>query len=405
MTGLAEYIYFKQGAVDFFSFSRWARFSVLLLFTIYLMKNIRIGKSYAIIPLLLLFFLNAESLVHAFQHQNFSFLYKDLISTNKYAFVFVVSGTLMTLLRKQEIEKRLLQRLLLWVAAIFVIAIWLPWCLRVSVWSVRGTFGSTGLIEAGNDLGIVLLITLPFVYIDILIKRQHLSSIVLFFVFLISLLMISTRAAIIGFAIMVFIMPIIFFVLCKKDRGRFQLNFVFNISIVLLLAATFLIYYYYNQKQLEFLGGGFTRLQYQGLYPSGRLERASFSMELFRNSSIMEYILGIGFTKMATEIAKGFTAIPSLMSNEMDGFDILLSLGIIGIFLILIPYFVYLRKILANLKVDRYYGVPALLSFLLYVSHGLAAGHAFGSAMVGTTFGIILGLGAYSNSYGNRKWS
>ncbi|MHC5318037.1 O-antigen ligase family protein [Listeria kieliensis] len=285
--------------------------------------------------------------------------------------------------------------LFLFISLFLVLGLFIPYFLGMGNYTyANSNAGYKGFFFATNDITIAFMIATIFTgraVIQSLIKKKRAASFFLLLLYLgllSSLLLISTKTGII-FGVFYTIILLIDFLFFEKGiplHYRAFLVSLFSISIAYLIfvGKNFIV---------SAISGTYTRIIYfYNLYDgnlirlltSSRSEYLKLGFQSFLDLSQPFSIPWIGFGFEYRLINFGGAGVGGLM--EMDLFDVLFGLGIIGTLLVIsvIGYFLILSLQTKNHSI---YTI-ALITILLY---SFFAGHVLFSALCTTLLGLICG--------------
>ncbi len=254
----------------------------------------------------------------------------------------------------------------------------------------RNNIGTRGFFYAGNEVGALLIILAIFLLSYALINKKIRQYIFLSILILILGVFLSSKVAVLGSAIIIFILPIINFIHTKRDsivnRTSFKvLNIVFFIFIFLFPFAIYLVLYKMNL--ILRLSYWMNKVDYITLFYSGRnlLAEAIYNF-LLKHSTFINTIFGYGYNKILSITGR---------SVEINLVDFYMLFGILGVVLIYgFIIFQFIKNFNKNSKIFIFKPyVQFSIIFLIILS--LTSGHIFNSGLAGIMMGALMSLAYY----------
>lgn len=251
--------------------------------------------------------------------------------------------------------------------------------------------GSRGFMTSGNDLGLVMVLTVPFLFINFKEKARWEKLINVFCLFIVVL--ITTKAAFIAFGIG--------FIFLNKELWDKSVKVFVTVNLLLLaIVSVFIIIYLEDiTKVLDIYKALIDENIFSFLF-RGRNEILLLFNDLFENKyNTFEKIFGKSPYLYKLELGNYFVP-GSLLAVEMDPPDLIGSFGFFGmttIYSFYIINFVFMHK---NITKDK---KIIILSYLMFFVHSFFAGHAIITAIVGTYSGSILALYSLKTTNNNRS--
>ncbi|WP_018336910.1 O-antigen ligase family protein [Butyricimonas synergistica] len=240
-------------------------------------------------------------------------------------------------------------------------------------------FGTKGFFTAGNDIGLVLLLTnclLCYLYLSTH-KIYYLIKII---VVTIATIMLGTMAGI-GGSIIVWIMLIYFILFSSKiflTRGK--KIFMFLGMFVLLSYIVYNVFYLFSEDSYML------ERFYVLLAGGSRTSLKEAAEQVFEGFNIIQWGLGKGYTGFGRSVAL-IRNVEGYRLTEMDMHDLIGYYGIIigGVVLFFSFYVLYItfcRYIKYKLPIN-FWGIIAVC---LFIGHGYFAGHAYSSTQSSLLF-------------------
>jgi len=233
--------------------------------------------------------------------------------------------------------------------------------------------GYFGLIRAGNDL-IILYVLALFYYFHF---REHRHRELMLNIVAISLLLTNSKVAILSIAILIVLEVI------RRRSGTVR---IVLILVAVLLCMVLLRRYFGSLAMLavilydldvgHLVNSTNLILSLLSVVTYGRIGMASIA---FENSerSVVELLVGIGQSRSA-EAMNGRVGI------EMDILDSINIYGLVGLLFLLFFYYLPIMKSKVDLN-DK-------LMFLIVIAYSAFGGHFYNNPLVGTVYGVMLGL-------------
>ncbi|MHC5251459.1 O-antigen ligase family protein [Listeria kieliensis] len=323
----------------------------------------------------------------------FSLLVSDLVTIIKFSLWLLIPYYIYQ--RREEFRNINYSDLFLFISLFLVLGLFIPYMLGMGHYTYENSnAGYKGFFFATNDITIAFMIATIFtgraVTLSIVNKRKWTSLflLLLYLGLLSSLLLISTKTGVVFGVIYTIVLLINFLFFEKKIQSIYR---VFMVS----LFAISIVYLIFVGKDfiIGAISGTYTRITYfyhlyDGnlirLLTSSRSEYLKLGFQSFWDPNNPLSVLWIGFGFEYRLIHFGGAGVGGLM--EMDFFDTLFGLGLIGTLLVssVIGYFLILSLRRENYSI---YTI-ALITILLY---SFFAGHVLFSALCTTLLGLICG--------------
>lgn len=221
--------------------------------------------------------------------------------------------------------------------------------------------GVKGFFYAGNELGGIMAVIVPFIVYLVKVRLSGYKTAVAYIIITLIGVLIGTKSCILVTLLSVFIVPLLY--TSTKNRLRILLCFVIIIIALISIISPFFDTisisaidrwtYFYNT-------GGLTQLIF-----SGRDEFWEMKKEAFFYSPFFTQMFGMGVEGKAV---------------ERDHLDSLISFGYIGLFAVLL-FFFYLLFVAIKSRKNNSLMKVVIFSDLLVLGIGYMAGHVWYSAM------------------------
>lgn len=303
-------------------------------------------------------------------------LYAGVKRILKILFPIIGLGAMLFLEKYINVSKnipRLLWGIASWYGVIVALSIILFYIFGFNLVSYQyQLFSSKAIFQSQNSTGIVLVLSFPILlyYLHEIKKSSQVVIVLIISLFLISSLLVSTRAAVVGTPLTALMFYL--FLLVRKRRGKDT-----NKKVKIFLTILSVIYIGYN----IFLfwidqDVAFTIKKFNLLLEGNLRGRVPDGLQQIANFTLWQHLFGVGELKFRL--------------TENDIVDIYGKLGL----LILIPlllFFLYyyvglLKAFLLEAKLSTF---VLLLSLTFYIVHASLAGHAFANAPVNNLFLLI----------------
>ena len=268
-----------------------------------------------------------------------------------------------------------------------------------SVWTgltfqnyTASTFGISSLFDAGNDIGLVAIITLAFSWYYF-IRATSLVSLVLLLLNNVPLVLLGTKATMVGLVITNLTFGLI--VVFRKSRFQWSMFAAKFVVVVSTVAAALLLSNFVlgNMHLFERQFGGFAEIAAGN---SPRQTRIQFASEVLADGNLSDSLLGRGASYEFLIAEKMFKGIVHMDANiqrvgvEQDLYDLLLLYGYPMTFVILSLHLGFLIVAAKTYWLKRdVFTLTCLYCSSIYMALAMLAGHAMLSAQVGTVVGAL----------------
>ena len=297
----------------------------------------------------------------------------NIVSLIKYLYFII----LLILIDSKDLK--ISKRNLFYIALIYILLIFVPRMLSFDFNSYReGNIGSVGIFNSGNEINAILIFLLP-IYLTNLLKEQSLAYRLIFFAVMAYVSLLTGTKVLLFFFLLITLIKIL--PETKKLSNKAKIVSLIGVGITCALLV-FLIpktnFYHNIVLSLEYnnINSFKDIFSYNFLNNVIFHERLTFlvnNFNIYINSGIRSILFGIGLTSNSI----------LLKEVEMDLYDILITFGIIGTLLLVIPVIKYLISL--N-KQDKDLIIGTI--FLLIVS--IISGHVLLSPAV--SIYLIIGL-------------
>lgn len=254
----------------------------------------------------------------------------------------------------------------------------------------RNDIGTRGLFYAGNELGVLLLLTSIIVLTHYLQKKSNMKYLFFSLVFIIFGGMLATKTALLGQVLVVCILPLIHFFQTSKGLiiNKRSLKLITFGSIILLIGLPYLInYVLYEMNLIARLSYWSEKVDTTTLIFSGRnlLAEEVYDYWVFRGN-FFNNLFGYGYNELLNVVGR---------SVEIDAIDLFMVFGILSV-LAMYGFFInqFFKGSKSNSKAFIYRPYVRFgILFLLVLS--CMSGHVLNSGMAGLLMGAFLSLQYY----------
>ena len=300
-------------------------------------------------------------------------MFSNIVSLIKYLYFLI----LLIIIDSKDLK--ISKRNLFYIALIYILLIFVPRMLSFDFNSYReGNIGSVGIFNSGNEINAILVFLLP-IYITNLLKEQSLAYRLIFFAVMAYVSLLTGTKVLLFFFLLITLIKIL--PETKKLSNKAKIMSLIGVGLVcglLVLLIPKTNFYHNIVLSLEYnnINSFKDVFSYNFLNNVIFHERLTFLVDNFNiyiHSGIRSILFGIGLTNNSI----------LLKEVEMDLYDILITFGIIGTLLLVIPVIKYL---LSLKKQDKDLIIGTI--FLLIVS--IISGHVLLSPAV--SIYLIIGL-------------
>ena len=297
----------------------------------------------------------------------------NIVSLVKYLYFII----LLILIDSKDLK--ISKRNLFYIALIYILLIFVPRMLSLDFNSYReGNIGSVGIFNSGNEINAILVFLLP-IYLTNLLKEQSLAYRLIFFAVMAYVSLLTGTKVLLFFFLLITLIKILPETKKLSNKAKIVSLIGVGITCALLVILIPKTNFYHNiVLSLEYnnINSFKDIFSYNFLNNVIFHERLTFlvnNFNIYINSGIRSILFGIGLTSNSI----------LLKEVEMDLYDILITFGIIGTLLLVIPVIKYL---LSLNKQDKDLIIGTI--FLLIVS--IISGHVLLSPAV--SIYLIIGL-------------
>jgi hypothetical protein len=308
----------------------------------------------------------------------FIYLSKEPMSSNIVSLVKYLYFIILLILIDSK-DLKISKRNLFYIALIYILLIFVPRMLSLDFNSYReGNIGSVGIFNSSNEINAILVFLLP-IYLTNLLKEQSLAYRLIFFAVMAYVSLLTGTKVLLFFFLLITLIKILPETKKLSNKAKIVSLIGVGITCALLVILIPKTNFYHNiMLSLEYnnINSFKDIFSYNFLNNVIFHERLTFlvnNFNIYINSGIRSILFGIGLTSNSI----------LLKEVEMDLYDILITFGIIGTLLLVIPVIKYLISL--N-KQDKDLIIGTI--FLLIVS--IISGHVLLSPAV--SIYLIIGL-------------
>lgn len=315
---------------------------------------------------------------------NFGFLFNEITYIFKYSYFIILFVTFINFVDEYKFERKEVLNLFMVNLLVYSLLIIIPFIAGTGFNSYNNNegYGIVGWFYSANEISAILTMIYPFLFLSI-DKKITIKNSLLVLITIMAIIIIGTKAPYYGMLVINIIMLMYFFItyIRKKEKLK-QLIFISVIVVCSLLAQTYTPANINLEQRVECLEdyqngtlteGGKLDCQVaenqQIVMLSGREVLFGYSLDIYKDSSLVDKFFGIGFSEREVIESKWITKIV-----EMDLFDVFFRFGIIGFIIYMAPIFMIIFKV-ANSFIKK---VRKLTLEQFVYSYSTAIGIAFG---------------------------
>ncbi len=315
---------------------------------------------------------------------NYSFLYTELVYMFKYYYILITLLFLFNFFDDYKPNNRKIFRIIQIDLFLYCFLIVLANITHTAFATYVGGSGNTGWFYSGNEIGIIITLLFPFLYL--LINKAASYKILLYVIpITLGIEMIGTKTSIIGLLLPTLFFSLYYLLKVKKNKGK-QMVMTWLILLVILASCPNLPVIQniknsimrYEERQNKDMDEDYSKGFMSSILLSDRDFFAKKIKKIYNQRGIEDQLFGIGFVNRKEINNKNINKL-----IEMDFHDIFYRYGIVG-FLIYIMPFIYItfkifekcrkKKFKLNIKqIILLYTVYINLLIALIVGHVLGA--------------------------------
>ncbi len=262
----------------------------------------------------------------------------------------------------------------------------------------RDDVGTRGLFYAGNELGVLLLVTSLIILSKFLVEQEMRKYLFFSFLFIVFAAMLTTKTAVLGQILVVFVLPVIELVHSKrgfilKKRSIKIAGFGFLVMFAGLPAVAYVVLYELNLiERISYWAG---KVDMVTLFFSGRNLLAAEVYEYVKlEGSFYNNLIGYGYDTLISAVGR---------SVEIDFIDLFMLFGFIGV-LAMYGFFINQLFSRSNLSDANFVYKPYVrFGILLLLFLSCMSGHVLNSGLAGIMIGALLSLQFYSPSESDEE--
>ncbi len=325
---------------------------------------------------------------------NFSLLFDELVYIFKYGYFLILLITIVNFASEHQLDRKMIIKLLTIDLILYAAMIIIPSITNTSFNSYNNGegFGLVGWFYSANEISAILTMIYPFLLL-FLDEDFSLKNIIFILVTIISIIIIGTKAPYYSMLAITLFMVIYYLFHFKNKRRQFV--FVLLVIAVSLIGSKFVPASVNLEQRNEcldaYLNGTLDEYEtttglkcevaegQQVVLLSGREALFGHVYKIYKNSSLVDKFLGIGFTNRQVLNEPRW----SIKLVEMDLFDILFRYGIVGFILYMLPIVIIIIKMASYTFKHKF---RLSLEQIIYayataigIMFGLFIGHVFGT--------------------------
>lgn len=319
---------------------------------------------------------------------NTSFIVTEVIYMFKYYYSLVLLLLLFNLFDEFKPNNRRIFKLLQIELFLYCLSIVLANITGTAFGTYSGGSGNTGWFYAGNEIGIIVALLFPLLFL--LINKSNSYSVLLYIIpIILGIEIIGTKTSMLGL-----ILPSIiffFYYLIRIKKGKFkQFIMTFVILFVIVISSPNLpviqniknsINRYEVRENNSSLDGDYSDEVVSTVILSDRDYFNRKMVKIYTNSSIVDKLFGVGFVNRIEINDKNIEKL-----IEMDYHDIFYRYGIVGFIIYVLPLIVISFKVLQLCLKNKFKlnMKQLVLGYISYVGLAIAAivGHTLGAPAV-----------------------
>ena len=345
-------------------------------------------------------------------------LYPEISNLFKFLYTGFIFFSFLALVDDLKLDRKKINDILFYTLIVYSLSLIIAFITNTgfSTYPLRENFqGTIGWFYAGNELSAITLMLYPsyFIKYNYIDNKYKIPYLLLFIPIIFSIFIIGTKVSWLGAILLTFVITILFII--KKWQHKIELLPIIGIFLLVGILSIFSPTINNFRKSLNneivkvdlntniekvddkeilitednYVGshcGTYYDLNNDLLNTilSGRENKAYTLFMIYKDGSIANKLLGIGFTNDST-IGNCYVEIYS----EIDLLDILFHYGIIGLLIVLLP-FIYIFRLLFKIKKLTFDITTYLFTALLLIGLSFVAGHIIGYPSCSIYLAIIL---------------
>lgn len=325
---------------------------------------------------------------------NFEFLFNEITYIFKYSYFILLFIIFINYIDEFKVDRKELIKIFAINLISYASLIIIPFLTGTGFNSYNNNegYGITGWFYSANEISAIFTMIYPFLFIY-LSDKVNLKNCLFIIISILAIVIMGTKAPYYGMLLVNIFMLIYFFINYIKNKTKLkQLMFVGIIFIFSILALGYTPANINLEQRVECLedyqNGTSTEHKtdlkcevaedQQIVMLSGREVLFGYSLDIYKNGSIVDKFFGIGFSDREVLNSKWATKMV-----EMDLFDIFFRFGIIGFIIYMIPVFTIIFMIATNfIKNIKKIDIEKIIysySTAIGIAFGFFIGHVFGA--------------------------
>lgn len=332
-----------------------------------------------------------------------TFFITELTYMFKYFYFPIVMVCFVSCYSKLELDKKIVMKIFVFDIIIYAFFIIFPSVVSIN-FSSYGDYGvgSVGLFYAANEIGAILSLLSPFIYI-LLYKNKFKLFFIFDIVVLIAMMMIGTKVCLLSMLLTEFVF-LLYFIIKKNNIKHviislFMLVFSF-VVIPFIPVSNNINASVENNIIKEEVNNDNLSGKIINILLSGRQVYLRETYNISKSASLQDKLFGIGFSNRDVI---GDKRISKLI--EIDFLDVFFHYGLLGFIIYFLPLIIYFIKLLKKLfgykESFSFYNLLYFYTILLLLGISSVAGHVLGSPSVSIYLALVFVLLDYGEN--NKK--
>lgn len=346
---------------------------------------------------------------------NFGFLFNEITYIFKYSYFILLFITFINYIDEFKVDRKDVIKLFTFNLISYSLLIIIPFLTGTGFNSYNNNegYGITGWFYSANEISAIFTILYPFLFMY-LSSKFNFKNCLFIILSILAIVIIGTKAPYYGMLLVNAFMLVYFLVNYVKKKTKLkQLIFVAIILAFSILAGGYTPANINLEQRVECLedyqNGTNTEHKtdlkcevaedQQIVMLSGREVLFGYSLDIYKNSSVVDKFFGIGFSNREVLNSKWATKMV-----EMDLFDVFFRFGIIGFIIYMIPVFTIIfivaTNFIKNIKKLSLEKIIYSYSTAIGIAFGFFIGHVFGapSACFYLAFIAIYAIDLFNNN-------
>lgn len=346
---------------------------------------------------------------------NFGFLFNEITYIFKYSYFILLFITFINYIDEFKVDRKDVIKLFTFNLISYSLLIIIPFLTGTGFNSYNNNegYGITGWFYSANEISAIFTILYPFLFMY-LSSKFNFKNCLFIILSILAIVIIGTKAPYYGMLLVNAFMLVYFLVNYVKKKTKLkQLIFVAIILAFSILAGGYTPANINLEQRVECLEDyqNGTNSEHktdlkcevaedqQIVMLSGREVLFGYSLDIYKNSSVVDKFFGIGFSNREVLNSKWATKMV-----EMDLFDVFFRFGIIGFIIYMIPVFTIIfivaTNFIKNIKKLSLEKIIYSYSTAIGIAFGFFIGHVFGapSACFYLAFIAIYAIDLFNNN-------